>query len=162
MPTIHNSTVDKTRAILIYAILHGMKMDVRNIIFSQIQFSASNAQNSYSFPQLITVLCRQARVPYTLDEALIQPGICLTIKYLDKLSMGKSARASKKKSALTSSSTTPLKDKDKILHAKMDAIQEYQHQQTAWMTKQFQVLFDMQRKHFERDRPDVSKFKLSS
>ncbi|KAJ0083719.1 hypothetical protein Patl1_29728 [Pistacia atlantica] len=60
-----------------------------------------------------------------------------------------------------SSSKALQKDQDESLYDMVDAIGDYQRQQTAWMTAQFQVLFNMERDQMEQAGCDPSRYKLS-
>ena len=64
MPCIVNDLVTRKRALLIYAILQNMTIDVGRIICSEIQEAANSGlkRRSLGFPYLITRLCRNRQV----------------------------------------------------------------------------------------------------
>ncbi|KAK8533935.1 hypothetical protein V6N12_047337 [Hibiscus sabdariffa] len=63
MPTSHNQTVDKTRLVLINAIITGTKFNVGQIIVEKLSEACNTNQAIIAIPCLITALCRTANVP---------------------------------------------------------------------------------------------------
>ncbi|KAK8519535.1 hypothetical protein V6N12_025570 [Hibiscus sabdariffa] len=75
MPTSHNQTVDRTRLVLINAIIIGYKFNVGEVIARELSAACENEKGILAFPYLISALCRHAAVPaqptdkYTPDKA---------------------------------------------------------------------------------------------
>ncbi|KAK8716459.1 hypothetical protein V6N13_043766 [Hibiscus sabdariffa] len=75
MPTSHNQTVDRTRLVLINAIITGYKFNVGEVIARELYAACQNDKGILAFPYLISALCRRAAVPaqpadkYTPDKA---------------------------------------------------------------------------------------------
>ncbi|GMN44087.1 hypothetical protein TIFTF001_013284 [Ficus carica] len=57
MPSIHNHTVNKDRAILLFAVVVGKKINVGDVISDQIGVCADRQSGGLRFPSLITSLC---------------------------------------------------------------------------------------------------------
>ncbi|KAK9018938.1 hypothetical protein V6N11_033983 [Hibiscus sabdariffa] len=74
MPTSHNQTVDRTRLVLINAIITGYKFNVGEVIARELSAACQNDKGILAFPYLISALCRRAAVPaqpadkYTPDK----------------------------------------------------------------------------------------------
>ncbi|KAL4386895.1 hypothetical protein GQ457_09G019220 [Hibiscus cannabinus] len=62
-PTSHNQTVDRTRLVLINAILTGLKFNVGEVIAWDISVACKNDKGILAFPCLIFALYRRAVVP---------------------------------------------------------------------------------------------------
>ncbi|KAK8652394.1 hypothetical protein V6N13_061412 [Hibiscus sabdariffa] len=75
MPTSHNQTVDRTRLVLINAIITGFKFNVGEVIARELSAACQNDKGILAFPCLISALCRRAAVPaqpvdkYTTEKA---------------------------------------------------------------------------------------------
>ncbi|KAK8610093.1 hypothetical protein V6N13_026637 [Hibiscus sabdariffa] len=75
MPTSHNQTVDRTRLVLINAIITVYKFNVGEVIARELSAACQNDKGILAFPYLISALCRRTAVPaqpadkYTPDEA---------------------------------------------------------------------------------------------
>ncbi|KAL4271673.1 hypothetical protein GQ457_13G015160 [Hibiscus cannabinus] len=69
MSTSHNQTVDRTRLVLINAIITGYKFNVREVIAKDLSEACQNEKGILAFPCIITALCRRAAVPaYPIDK----------------------------------------------------------------------------------------------
>ncbi|KAK8597241.1 hypothetical protein V6N13_001882 [Hibiscus sabdariffa] len=75
MPTSHNQIVDRTRLVLINAILTGYKFNVGEVIAKELSEACQNDKGILAFPCIISALCRRAAVPahpadkYTLEKS---------------------------------------------------------------------------------------------
>ncbi|KAK8548132.1 hypothetical protein V6N12_061051 [Hibiscus sabdariffa] len=75
MPTSHNQTVDRTRLVLINAIITGYKFNVGEVIARELSAACQNDKGILAFPCLISALCRRVAVPaqptdkYTTEKA---------------------------------------------------------------------------------------------
>ncbi|KAK8662643.1 hypothetical protein V6N13_024534 [Hibiscus sabdariffa] len=75
MPTSHNQTVDRTRLVLINAIITGYKFNVGEVIAKDLSAAFQNDKGILAFPYLISALYRRAAVPaqpadkYTPDKS---------------------------------------------------------------------------------------------
>ncbi|KAK8716136.1 hypothetical protein V6N13_043454 [Hibiscus sabdariffa] len=58
MPTSHNQTVDRTRLVLINAIITGFKFNVGEVIARELPDACQNDKGILAFPCIISVLCR--------------------------------------------------------------------------------------------------------
>ncbi|KAK8690853.1 hypothetical protein V6N13_074379 [Hibiscus sabdariffa] len=63
MPTSHNQTVDRTRLVLINAIITGYQFNVGEVIAQEISAACQNDKGILAFPCSIFVLCKRALVP---------------------------------------------------------------------------------------------------
>ncbi|KAK8536071.1 hypothetical protein V6N12_012733 [Hibiscus sabdariffa] len=63
MPTSHNQTVDRTRLLLISAIISGYRFNVHEVIAKELSDSCQNDKGILAFPYIISALCRRATVP---------------------------------------------------------------------------------------------------
>ncbi|KAK8686448.1 hypothetical protein V6N13_125473 [Hibiscus sabdariffa] len=63
MPTSHNQTVDRTRLVLINAIITGYKFNVGEVIARELSAACQNDKGILAFPCLISTLYRRAAVP---------------------------------------------------------------------------------------------------
>ncbi|KAK8597036.1 hypothetical protein V6N12_065513 [Hibiscus sabdariffa] len=63
MPTSHNQTVDRTRLVLIHAIITGYRFNLGEVIANELAAACRNDKGILAFPCLITALCRRAAVP---------------------------------------------------------------------------------------------------
>ncbi|KAK8976067.1 hypothetical protein V6N11_000335 [Hibiscus sabdariffa] len=63
MPTFHNQTVDRTRLVLINAIIIGFKFNVGKVISRELSEACQNDKGILAFPCIISTLCRRAAVP---------------------------------------------------------------------------------------------------
>ncbi|KAK8652128.1 hypothetical protein V6N13_061150 [Hibiscus sabdariffa] len=63
MPTSHNQTVDRTRLVLINAIISGFKFDMGKVIAKELSEACHNDKGILAFPCIISALCRRAAVP---------------------------------------------------------------------------------------------------
>ena len=72
MPANHYSNVTIERAVLVYAILKGMSIDVGRVLFDSIIYTVKNRLVLY-FPSLITQLCVEAGVRVGSDEEALYP-----------------------------------------------------------------------------------------
>ena len=68
----HFSDVTAEKAVLIYAILRGMSIDVGRVVFDSIIHTIRNKLGLY-FPSLITQLCLDARVRHGANEEAQYP-----------------------------------------------------------------------------------------
>ncbi|KAK8984700.1 hypothetical protein V6N11_020016 [Hibiscus sabdariffa] len=74
MPTSHNQTVDRTRLVLINAIITGYKFNVGEVITKEQSEACQNDKGILSFPCIISALCRRATVlarpadKYTMEK----------------------------------------------------------------------------------------------
>ncbi|KAK8578899.1 hypothetical protein V6N12_069243 [Hibiscus sabdariffa] len=57
MPTSHNQTVDRTRLVLIHAIITGYRFNVGEVIANELAAACRNDKGILAFPCLITALC---------------------------------------------------------------------------------------------------------
>ncbi|KAK8704975.1 hypothetical protein V6N13_048586 [Hibiscus sabdariffa] len=75
IPTSHNQTVDRTRLVLINAIITGYKFNVGEVIARELSAAYQNDKGILAFPCLISALRRRAAVPaqpadkYTTEKA---------------------------------------------------------------------------------------------
>ncbi|KAK8666004.1 hypothetical protein V6N13_006157 [Hibiscus sabdariffa] len=63
IPTSHNQTVDRTRLVLINAIIFGYRFNVGEVIAKELSDSCQNDKGILAFPCIISALCRRAAVP---------------------------------------------------------------------------------------------------
>ena len=89
MPSTNVNDVSKERALLLYAILHHMSLNVGYIIYSSILHSTKIANAEFSFPSLIMALCASAGVQYACGEKLIQPNLVLNPHFFILLTSGR-------------------------------------------------------------------------
>lgn len=75
-------------AILLYAIVSKMSMDIGNVIHHMIKLFANNHILSYFFSQLIIALYASVGFIYTKGEILIQPDELLNLTYCNDLISG--------------------------------------------------------------------------
>ncbi|KAK8525328.1 hypothetical protein V6N12_014023 [Hibiscus sabdariffa] len=68
MPTSHNQTVDRTRQVLINAIIIGTPFNIGQIILEKLNEACKTNQAILAFPCLITALCSAADVPTRLND----------------------------------------------------------------------------------------------
>ncbi|KAK8694933.1 hypothetical protein V6N13_072476 [Hibiscus sabdariffa] len=74
MPTSHNQTVDRTRLVLINAIITGYQFHVGEVIAREISAAFHNDKGILALPCIISALCRRAVVPtrpgdkYTVEK----------------------------------------------------------------------------------------------
>ncbi|KAK8554212.1 hypothetical protein V6N12_031181 [Hibiscus sabdariffa] len=74
MPTSHNQTLDRTRLVLVNAIITGYKFNVGEVIARELSAACQNDKVILAFPYLISALCQRAAVPaqpadkYTPDK----------------------------------------------------------------------------------------------
>ncbi|KAK8572845.1 hypothetical protein V6N12_028885 [Hibiscus sabdariffa] len=68
MPTSHNQTVDRTRLVLINAIITGYKFNVGEVIARELSAACQNDKGILAFPCLIFALCQRAVVPAQLAD----------------------------------------------------------------------------------------------
>ncbi|KAK9018904.1 hypothetical protein V6N11_033949 [Hibiscus sabdariffa] len=68
MPTSHNQTVDRTRLVLINAIIIGFKFNVGDVIARELSEACQNDKGILAFPCIISALCCRAVVPSRLIE----------------------------------------------------------------------------------------------
>ncbi|KAK8554323.1 hypothetical protein V6N12_031287 [Hibiscus sabdariffa] len=57
MPTSHNQTVDKTRMVVVHAIISGYKFDVGEVIAKELADACHNDKGILAFPCIISALC---------------------------------------------------------------------------------------------------------
>ncbi|KAK8621898.1 hypothetical protein V6N13_097526 [Hibiscus sabdariffa] len=75
IPTSHNQTVDRTRLVLINAIITGYKFNVGEVIAKELSEACQNDKGILAFPCIIFALCQRAAVPthptnkYTSDKS---------------------------------------------------------------------------------------------
>ncbi|KAL4281213.1 hypothetical protein GQ457_03G000160 [Hibiscus cannabinus] len=75
MPTSHNQTFDRTRLVLINAIITGYQFNVGEVIVREISAACKNDKGILTFPCIISTLYRRAAVPthpgdkYTVDKS---------------------------------------------------------------------------------------------
>ncbi|KAK8636487.1 hypothetical protein V6N13_124233 [Hibiscus sabdariffa] len=75
MPTSHNQTVDRTRLVLINAIITEYKFNVGEFITIELSAACQNDKGILAFPCIISALCRRAVVPacpvdkYTVEKS---------------------------------------------------------------------------------------------
>lgn len=84
LPVTHHNLCRREPAILLYAILTHLKINVGQLIFRGILQSAEPTKG-YWFPSLVTMLCRQAGVAIEEHEETLPPGTIMTQKYIEKL-----------------------------------------------------------------------------
>ncbi|KAK8556691.1 hypothetical protein V6N12_003086 [Hibiscus sabdariffa] len=63
MSTSHNQTVDRTRLMLINAIISGYRFNVGEVIAKELSDSCQNDKGILAFPCIISALCHRAAVP---------------------------------------------------------------------------------------------------
>nr|XP_043637415.1 uncharacterized protein LOC122608381 [Erigeron canadensis] len=73
LPSADDTIVEKDRAILLYCILVGKRINVGKVIAEQIGVCASHNDGSLWFPVLITRLCNRHNVPLSNLEPIHQP-----------------------------------------------------------------------------------------
>ena len=85
IPAMHYSDVTVEKAILVYAIVIGLSIDVGWVMFNSIIHTVKHKLGLY-FPSLITQFCMQADVSFSNDKEAQPPkkplddGIITTIK----------------------------------------------------------------------------------
>lgn len=88
MPSTHVSDISKEWALLLYALMKHMPMNVGSIIYSFILHCSKITNAGFSFPSLITALCVRAGVQYASREKLIQPKLVLNPHFFNSLTSG--------------------------------------------------------------------------
>ncbi|KAK8690790.1 hypothetical protein V6N13_074316 [Hibiscus sabdariffa] len=63
MPTSHNQTIDRTRLVLINAIITGYQFNMGEVITREISACCQNDKGTLAFPCIISALYRRAAVP---------------------------------------------------------------------------------------------------
>ena len=71
MPASHLSSVHRNRAALIHAIINGYPIDVGKVINEAISYCIKDESLAFVCPSLITSLCKEAGVPWSIDEPLL-------------------------------------------------------------------------------------------
>ena len=89
MPVTHHNLCRREPAILMYAILTHLQIEVGQLLFRGI-LQSSEATKGYWYPSLVTMLCRQAGVPIEDHEETLPPGTIMTEKYIEQLCSGNS------------------------------------------------------------------------
>ncbi|KAL4339496.1 hypothetical protein GQ457_08G033720 [Hibiscus cannabinus] len=75
MSTSHNQTVDRTRLVLINAIITGYKFNIGEVIARELSKACQNDKGILAFPCIISALCRRAVIlahpteKYTLEKS---------------------------------------------------------------------------------------------
>ncbi|KAL4353893.1 hypothetical protein GQ457_06G016710 [Hibiscus cannabinus] len=77
MPTSHNQTVDRTRLVLINAIVTGQKFNVGEVIGRELSAACQNEKGILAFHCIISALCRRATVPATQQTSIPWKGLAV-------------------------------------------------------------------------------------
>ena len=105
MPSTNVNDVSKERALLYYAIMHNVPLNIGSIIYSTILHYMKIENAEFSFPSLITALCASAGVQYASREKLIQPKPILNPHFFNSLTSGSGNVEAQRLEAPPSSST---------------------------------------------------------
>ena len=70
--TTHDTTLLADRVLLVYAIIMNLSIDVGKIVADEIVKCASKKVGRLFFPQLITMLCLEAAVPFDEEEERLE------------------------------------------------------------------------------------------
>ncbi|KAK9042339.1 hypothetical protein V6N11_017416 [Hibiscus sabdariffa] len=86
MPTSHNQTVDRTRLMLINAIITGYCFNVGEVIAQELAAACRNEKGILAFPYIITALCRRDAVPaYPGDKHTFEKASWSRKEYMQKM-----------------------------------------------------------------------------
>ncbi|GMN66801.1 hypothetical protein TIFTF001_035868 [Ficus carica] len=93
MPSTHDHTVNKDRAILLFAIVEGRKINVGDVISEQIGVCAGRQSGGLWFPSLITSLCLAQCVEVSSEEKKLKPSGPITMTVITRILHDKPAVA---------------------------------------------------------------------
>ncbi|KAK8560286.1 hypothetical protein V6N12_013085 [Hibiscus sabdariffa] len=88
IPFSHNQTVDRTRLVLINAIISGYRFNIGGVIARELSDACQNDKGILAFPCIIYALCRRAAVPSRPSNKYTCPKIGWTRKeYMRKMDL---------------------------------------------------------------------------
>ncbi|KAK9031638.1 hypothetical protein V6N11_055931 [Hibiscus sabdariffa] len=107
MPTSHNQTVDRTRLVIINAIIMGYRFNIGEVIAKELAAACRNGKGILAFPCIITALCRRAAVPaYPGDKHTVEKAGWSKKEYLQKMDI---ADATPIRIAMPTPPTSPVR-----------------------------------------------------
>ena len=71
MPASHLSSVHRNRAALIFAIINDIPVDIGKVMNESIEYCNKDESWAFVCPSRITSLCKEAGVPWNIDEPLL-------------------------------------------------------------------------------------------
>ncbi|GMN47583.1 hypothetical protein TIFTF001_016765 [Ficus carica] len=85
MPSTHDHTVNKDRAILLFVIVTGRKINVGNVISEQIGVGTGRQSGGLCFPSLITSLCLAQGVEVSSEEKKLKSSGPITMTVITRI-----------------------------------------------------------------------------